>query len=222
MVGPVNGARGEDGAPAPRGRSDAELMRAHAHGDADAFGELVRRHQRRMWSVAVATLRNPDDAADAVQEALISAYRAAAGWRGEAAVTTWLHRIVVNACLDRLRRDKVRPVSELPETGPGEPADPHDRIADSDAQLLVRAALARLRDDQRAAITLVDLYGYSVVDAAGILSVAEGTVKSRCARGRVQLAQFLGRLDGNPTGSGDVTTGSAAAAGATTEGGPAS
>lgn len=219
MVGPVGGRRGDDepspgpdAARSPRSeRTDADLMRAHTGGDPDAFAELVRRHQGRMWSVAVSTLRNPDDAADAVQDALISAYRAAAGWRGDAAVSTWLHRIVVNACLDRLRRAKVRPASELPETGPGEPADPRDRMAESDAQLVVGEALAQLGEDQRAAITLVDLYGYSVTDAADILGVADGTVKSRCARGRSRLVQLLGHHGGNPAAPRGVPTGSGGA-----------
>ena len=100
-------------------RSDAELLRAHAEGDPRAFEELVRRHRDRMWAVALRTLRDPEEAADAVQEALISAYRAAGSFRAESAVTTWLHRIVVNACLDRIRRRQVRPTVPLPEDGPG-------------------------------------------------------------------------------------------------------
>jgi len=180
------------------GRTDVELLHAHADGDPEAFGELVRRHQDRLWSVALGTLRNPDDAADALQDALLSAYRAAAGYRGDAAVTTWLHRIVVNACLDRLRRQRVRPVTGLADSGPLEPAEPRDRIAERETTVTVRAALAELGEDQQAAITLVDLYGYSVAEAARILDVAEGTVKSRCARGRLQLARLLGRLDGAP------------------------
>ena len=184
-------------------RSDAELLRAHAAGDGEAFGELVGRHQDRLWAVAIGTLRNPEDAADAVQDALISAFRAAAGYRGDAAVTTWLHRIVVNACLDNLRRQRVRPVSPLPEEGPGEPADPRDPIAEREAAVTVHGALAELVDDHRAAITLVDLYGYSVAETAAILDVAEGTVKSRCARGRLQLARQLGRLPGTEPTSGE-------------------
>ena len=188
-------------------RSDAELLAAHAGGDPDAFGELVGRHQNRLWSVALGTLRDPDEAADAVQDALISAYRAAAGYRAEAAVTTWLHRIVVNACLDRLRRRRVRPTVELPEQGSGEPADPRDRIAELDTVIAVREAIGRLGEDHRAAITLVDLHGYSVAEVADILDVPQGTVKSRCARGRLQLALLLGHLqetDGNSAATGGV------------------
>ena len=74
-----------------------------------------------MWAVALRTLRDPEEAADALQEAFISAFRAAGSFRAESQVTTWLHRIVVNACLDRMRRRAARPTVPLPETGPGEP-----------------------------------------------------------------------------------------------------
>src|ERR1700734_1546764 len=92
---------------------DADLLSLHVAGDPDAFGELVVRHRDRLWAVALRTLGNPEDAADAVQDALISAYRAAAGFRGNSAGTTWLHRIVVNACLDLARRRAVRPTEPL-------------------------------------------------------------------------------------------------------------
>jgi RNA polymerase sigma-70 factor (ECF subfamily) len=175
-------------------RSDAELLRAHAEGDPRAFEELVRRHRDRLWAVALRTMREPEEAADALQDALISAYRAAGSFRAESAVTTWLHRIVVNACLDRIRRRQVRPTLPLPEEGPGEPADRRDRMAERDTAMAIEEALGRLAVEQRAAITLVDIEGYSVADTAQILGVAEGTVKSRCARGRARLAVLLGHL----------------------------
>src|SRR3954471_14656227 len=94
---------------------DRALLARHVEGDRDAFGELVRHHQDRLWRVALRTLGNPDDAADAVQDALVSAYRAAATYRGDAAVTTWLHRITVNACIDLARRRASRPTTTLTE-----------------------------------------------------------------------------------------------------------
>src|SRR3954464_2248466 len=94
---------------------DRALLARHTAGDREAFGELVARHQDRLWRVALRTLGNPDDAADAVQDALVSAYRAAGSYRGDAAVTTWLARIVVNACLDVVRRRASRPASSLDE-----------------------------------------------------------------------------------------------------------
>ena len=175
-------------------RGDADLLRAHADGDPYAFETLVRRHRERMWAVALRTLRDPDEAADALQDALISAYRAAGSFRAESAVTTWLHRIVVNACLDRVRRRQARPTVMLPEEGRGEPAEARDRIAERDTAMAVETALDMLPLEQRTAIILVDIEGYSVAETSALLSVAEGTVKSRCARGRARLAILLGHL----------------------------
>ncbi|WP_367133892.1 RNA polymerase sigma factor SigM [Saccharothrix sp. HUAS TT1] len=174
--------------------SDADLIAAHAAGDPHAFAELVRRHRDRLWAVALRTLRDPEEAADALQEAFISAFRAAAGFRAESQVTTWLHRIVVNACLDRMRRRQTRPTVPLPEAGPGEPVAPRDAMAERETRLVVQAALNELPEEQRAPIVLVDVEGYSVAETAQMLGIAEGTVKSRCARGRAKLAKVLGHL----------------------------
>ena len=99
-------ARGEYAAPVTMEdqRPDAELLAAHAAGDPSAFATLVHRHRDRLWAVALRTTGDPDEAADALQDALLKAHRSAASFRGDAQVTTWLHRIVVNACLDRMRR----------------------------------------------------------------------------------------------------------------------
>ncbi|MGH3438509.1 MAG: RNA polymerase sigma factor SigM [Sciscionella sp.] len=182
--------------------SDADLIAAHAAGDPHAFAEIVRRHRDRMWAVALRTVRDPEEAAEALQEACISAFRAAANFRAESQVTTWLHRIVVNACLDRIRRRQARPTVALPENGP-EPAAPRDAMADRETRMVVADALAALPEDQRAPIVLVDVEGYSVAETAKLLGVAEGTVKSRCARGRAKLAKVLGHLR-NPDASADV------------------
>ena len=189
--------------------SDLDLMWAHTAGDPLAFDTLIRRHRDRMWAVALRTLRDPDEAADALQDALISAYRAAGSFRAESAVTTWLHRIVVNACLDRVRRRQARPTVPLPEDAAGEPAEPGDRMADRDTAMAVEAALGQLPLEQRAAIILVDVEGYSVAETAVLLGVAEGTVKSRCARGRARLAILLGHLR-NPDTPDGVTARSSA------------
>jgi RNA polymerase sigma-70 factor (ECF subfamily) len=191
--------------------SDEELLAAHVAGDRDAFAELVRRHRDRLWAVAVRTLHDREEAADALQDALLKAYRSAAGFRGEAAVTTWLHRIVVNSCLDRVRRRQARPTVPLPSStvdhdGRSRP-DPASPVIDHDTHLVVRQALAQLPEEQRSALILVDVQGYPVAEVAVILGVAEGTVKSRCSRGRARLAVLLGHLrtDGNRAGNGDVS-----------------
>lgn len=202
----------------PGERSDAELLTAHAGGDPDAFRELFTRHRDRLWAVALRTLADREEAADALQDALLSAHRAAARFRGDSAVTTWLHRIVVNACLDRVRRRRSAPTVPLQDgSGGGEyatdpsRAEPVAPAVDHDTVLVVRDALTQLPDDQRAAIVLVDLQGHSVAEAARVLGTAEGTVKSRCARGRTRLASLLGHLrtdsdpPGNRSASADVT-----------------
>jgi RNA polymerase sigma-70 factor (ECF subfamily) len=186
--------------------SDEALLAAHVAGDPHAFGELVRRHRDRMWAVALRTTRDPDEAADALQDAFLSAHRAAATFRADAKVTTWLHRIVVNACLDRLRKRAARPTVPLPEDGWDEPAEPRDRVSERETAMAVHEALLQIPPDQRAAVVAVDVEGFSVADAARALGVAEGTIKSRCARGRVKLAVLLGHLreDGGADGTGPV------------------
>lgn len=188
-------------------RDDRELMAAHLDGDAEAFGEIVRRHRDRLWAVALRTTGDPDEAADAVQDALVSAFRNASSYRGDAAVTTWLHRIVVNACLDRARRRKVRPSTPLPDDLADRPdtADPRDRQDEALVSLEVQAALATLPADQRAALVLVDVLGHSIDDAATILECPPGTVKSRCFRGRARLLPQLAHLR-NPDAVPDVVS----------------
>jgi RNA polymerase sigma-70 factor (ECF subfamily) len=196
----------ESGGGAADPRTDRELMAASAAGDQDAFGEVVRRHRDRLWAVALRTLADREEAADALQDALVSAFRAAAAgsFRGESAVTTWLHRVVVNACLDRTRRRAARPADplpdhDLPDQG-GDPVEAHETALD------VEAALARLPVEQRAALVLVDMYGWPVDEAAQVLDCPVGTVKSRCARGRARLLPLLRpREEGNPAAPGDVT-----------------
>jgi RNA polymerase sigma-70 factor, ECF subfamily len=166
--------------------TDAELMTRHVSGDPEAFGEIFRRHRDRMWAVALRTVGDPEVAADAVQEAFLSAFRRADRFRGDSAVTTWLHRITVNCAIDRVRR--IRPTSPLPEV---DPADRHDRHGEAETALDVRAALATLPEAQRLALVLVDMHGLSVAEAAEVLDVPEGTVKSRCSRGRAALAPLL-------------------------------
>jgi RNA polymerase sigma-70 factor, ECF subfamily len=170
------------------GDDDRALLAAHVAGDPDAFTVLVRRHRDRLWAVALRTMRDREEAADALQDALLSAFRNAGGYRGDAAVTTWLHRVVVNACLDRMRRRAVRAAVPLGETDVAAPADEHAAL---ESRLDVQAALARLPEAQRVAIVLVDLQELSVSEAAAVLGVAEGTVKSRCSRGRVALGRLL-------------------------------
>ena len=187
--------------------SDAELLRRHVAGDDQAFGELFRRHRDRLWAVALRTVCDPEEAADALQDAMVSAFRRAADFRGESAVTTWLHRIVVNAALDRLRRRAARPAvpsgdEQAFEVLAGSVGDPAQA---TDTRLDVDAALRTLPPQQRAALVVVDMLGFSVADAAVILEISPGTVKSRCARARARLLPHVAHLRGNRSASQSVS-----------------
>ncbi|SEG44060.1 RNA polymerase, sigma subunit, ECF family [Actinacidiphila yanglinensis] len=191
---------------------DTELLARHVAGDPDAFAEIVRRHRDRLWAVALRTLGDREEAADAVQDALVSAFRSAHTFRGQSAVTTWLHRITVNACLDRVRRASIRRTSPVTDEQnldslmePHESAEAPAERGELHRELL--AALATLPVEQRAALVLVDMQGYPVAEAASVLDVPVGTVKSRCARGRARLLPLLRHLR---TGASDAPPAAAA------------
>ncbi|MDY6996101.1 MAG: RNA polymerase sigma factor SigM [Actinomycetota bacterium] len=168
-------------------RTDAELLAAHIGGDRYAFEELFHRHHRHLYRLARLTSRDPDDAADALQDALLAAHRAAHRFRHDSAVSSWLHRIVVNACLTRLRRNRIHSHQQLDEQLCGG-TDPTGRV---DTAIVVERALMGLPVEQRAAVVAVDMQGYSVAETAQMLGVPEGTVKSRCSRARSKLAAML-------------------------------
>ncbi|MEV6976474.1 RNA polymerase sigma factor SigM [Kitasatospora sp. NPDC093806] len=191
----------DDGPDGPdRTDDDAALLARHVAGDREAFGLLVNRHRDRLWAVALRTLGDREEAADALQDALVSAFRSAHTFQGRSAVTTWLHRIVVNACLDRARRAATRrtkPLDEDPQrldalVGSAEPAD--SPVVRAEVNRELSAALAALPAEQRAALVLVDMQAYPVAEAAELLGVPVGTVKSRCARGRARLLPLVRHL----------------------------
>ena len=177
-------------------RPDDLLLRRARDGDTAAFGELVERHQSRIYAVCLRILADPEEARDAAQDAFITAFRKLAQFRGDAAFTTWLHRIAVNACYDELRRAKRRPMlhtvsttddDRAPEPGPPS-ADHADEIAGT---LDVTRALAAIPDDFRIALVLADVEDLPYDEIARVLEVPVGTVKSRVHRGRIALAKEL-------------------------------
>lgn len=175
--------------------SDGALVRRFLDGDAAAFGTLVERHQARVYNVCLRILGDPDSARDAAQETFVSALRKLRGFRGDAAFTTWLHRVAVNACYDELRRQRRRPMLHVAadddrtrEPGPPTP-DPADEVAGT---LDVAAALARVPEDFRVALVLADVQDLPYEEIARILDTPVGTVKSRVHRGRIALARELG------------------------------
>ena len=181
------------------GPSDAELLSRHVAGDRDAFGALFGRHRDRLWAVAARTLEDPEEAADALQDAVIAAFQRADSFRGDSAVTTWLYRIVVNAALDRMRRRAARPAAACQDENALDALAHANRLAADrsgsiDIAIDVRAALQQLVPEQQAALVLVDMLGFPIADAARVLGVPEGTVKSRAARGRARLLPRLAHM----------------------------
>jgi RNA polymerase sigma-70 factor (ECF subfamily) len=181
------------------GASDEELLVAHLRGDRRAFGELMARHERRVYGLCLRMLGSREDAEDATQEAFLAALRRAESFRREAAFSTWLFRIAINAATDQARRRgraRVLPLEtgEVAETMPSG-ADPGDTVPNAVA---VQAALRRVPEDFRAALVLCDLYGFAYTQAAEILEVPVGTVKSRLFRGRLALGEQLAAAEGTP------------------------
>lgn len=170
--------------------SDADLLAAHVAGDTSAFEALFTRHRARLYRLALLTSGTIDDAEDALQEAMLAAHRTARSFRYDAAVSSWLYRIVVNACMDRKRSS----ANAVPVTLDDANFTVSDRTTHIDTALDIQHALMRLPIEQRKAVVAVDMLGYSVADSAGLFRVAEGTIKSRCARARARLAVLLGHL----------------------------
>jgi RNA polymerase sigma-70 factor (ECF subfamily) len=169
-------------------RSDEELLRTFVEEGGDAFGELMRRHEDRIFALAYRMCGDRADALDATQEAFIRAFRQAPKFRGDSAFGTWLYRIAVNCCNDLLRSRSRRP---LPEEDPA-PSSPsasfEDRVA---ARLDIREALARLNEEYREAVAMHDLGGIPYEEIARLTGVSIGTVKSRISRGRKRLGELL-------------------------------
>jgi RNA polymerase sigma factor (sigma-70 family) len=180
-------------------------IRAAQRGEIVAFNRLVVQYQRQVYNVCYRTLSNPEDAADATQEAFLGAYRGLSAFRGTPeGFRPWLLRIAVNACYDQLRRRKRRPGESLEALGrePDEESGPAERVPDpapgpeqqalsSETARGIEAALARLSPDQRLTVVLCDVQGLSYDEAAQVMAVELGTVKSRLSRARAQLRDLL-------------------------------
>ena len=181
------------------GRSDAELLAAHTAGDPQAFGELVARHRDRMWAVALRTLRDPEEAADAVQDAFINAYVSLGSFKGDAEFFTWLYRIAFNTAVSLKRRRKQLVSLEGGRDGEAsiDPADPSDEtrpgvaLQRSEDEALLQAGLNRLSADHRTVLVLKDIDGLKYEEIAEIVGVPIGTVRSRIHRARLELKEFL-------------------------------
>ena len=186
--------------PSAEPAEEAARIAAAQAGDRPALDRLLRDHQDRIYAVCRRITGNDTDALDATQDALIAVVRGLPKFDGRARFSTWVYRIATNSCLDELRRRRRRPLVGLPEGTPLDLPDNHvsamaDQVGD---RLDVRAALAELPEDFRAAVVLRDLCQLDYAEIAEVLAIPAGTVRSRIARGRAQLADHL---SGNQTGS---------------------
>lgn len=173
---------------APEKKSDARLLEAFLDGQEAAFTELMRRHEGRIFALALRITGDRNDAMDATQETFITAFRKARSFRGDAAFGTWLYRIGMNACHDLIRRRKPETLEEEPEAPPSHGPRLDDSVA---MRIDVGRALAELPVDYRIAIAMHDLGGISYEEIAKATDAPLGTVKSRISRGRQMLARAL-------------------------------
>ena len=182
------------------------LTRARA-GDVEAFERLVAAYERKVYNLAYRLTGNHDDASDVAQEALLKVYTSLPDFRGDSSFSTWLYRIVSNACLDELRRRKRQRATSLDETFLAEDggdlarqwADtgegPEEALARKELQAFVQVAIDALEDEHRMVIVLRDLQGYSYQEIADFLGLSLGTVKSRLNRARTALQKKLSELE---------------------------
>jgi RNA polymerase sigma-70 factor (ECF subfamily) len=178
-----------------QGERDEDLVRRYLSGDAGAFGTLVERHERRTYNLALRMTGREEDARDATQDAFLTALRKLSSFRGEAAFTTWMHRVTVNACFDLLRKRQRAPLldrgQDERERGPEPPPSP-DHATSSDLSIDVQRALLQVPEDFRTVMILHDVQDLPYEQVAAIVGVPVGTVKSRLHRGRVALARAMG------------------------------
>ena len=170
-------------------------------GDPNAFEPLVSEHQKRVYNLALRLLRDPDDAADAAQDAFIKAYTGLDAFRSDSKFSVWLYRITYNICLDYMRKRKR--MSEVPLTFeddegneselqiPDESASPEREYEKAELRSLINEGLDSLSPDHRQILIMREISDMSCADIAAALSVEEGTVKSRISRARRNLAVFL-------------------------------
>ncbi len=176
-------------------RSDERLVAMSAAGDREAFTVLVRRHQDVVYSLALRLTGDPDAAGDATQEALIRAWRAIGSFRGDAAITTWLHRITVNTVWTHRRKvrrrqtdsiDTVAHLLEAPDT-----AHPVRKAESAELGDRIDVALHSLPSGRRAVVVMKDVYGWSHADIAESLGISVAATKVRLHRARLQLQDML-------------------------------
>lgn len=185
---------------------ELRLVRRVQSGEAEAFEELVRAHEKTVYNLALRLVGNPQDAEDMAQEAFLKVYRSLPEFRGESKFSVWLYRIVSNVCLDHLRRQGRRPASSLTtedEDGeeqqwdvPDESQSPERLLEQKLTREAVQRGLETLPEDQRQILLLREIRGMSYEEIGQTLDLEPGTVKSRIFRARKKLVAWL-LADGN-------------------------
>lgn len=172
---------------------------AARQGDQDAFAQLVRLYEKRVFALTLRMCKNPEDAAEAAQEAFLSAWQGLTFFRGEASFSTWLYRLASNACVDLLRREGRHRAAAGPSLNdqewnldvPDRAASPQELAERSELQEQIDAGLQALSPEHREVLILREMHQLSYDEIANALCLDIGTVKSRISRGRKQLRNFL-------------------------------
>ena len=189
---------------------EAEVLARARAGDPEAFGALASPHEPMLWRTCWRLTGSEEDARDALQEAMLKAWRAIGSFEGRSSFSTWLYAIAVRACRDLMRRKAVRPAVSLDglrEEGFDPPAadpGPERAAEDKERREAVRRALSLLPEEQRIPLTLFAVEGRKYEEIAEITGVAVGTVKSRVSRGRDRLRELMAEWSGggnNPAGA---------------------
>ena len=181
--------------------SDSELVRMAKAGDSDAFGELVVRHEAKIYGLCIKMLGNPEDAEDCLQEVFMKAFEALPTFREEARFSTWLYRIAYNACLMRIRKKKLETVSldrpvvvageQLPRDVADWTMDPRAGVMNEELNSVLAQHINELEPDNRIVFVLRDIHGLSTDDTAKTLGLSVPAVKSRLHRARLYLRERL-------------------------------
>jgi len=185
---------------------DHRLIRNCLEGDPAAFGELVSRHQDRLFHTVVRLVENAEDARDVVQEAFLHAYQSLQSFKGDSLFFTWLYRIAVNTAISMKR--KQRAVLRMPTAGQGgqaiEPLDTSDvnrpghALEMAEEERKVHEALAKLSGEHRAVLVMKDMEGMKYEQIAEVLGVPVGTIRSRLHRARLEMRDILIQAENRP------------------------